>query len=231
MKQAKDPGLDAIDHSDLVSRISGILTENILAGRFRAGSRLTEAQMARDLGVSRAPVREALRLIENRGLVISHPRRGFFVREIDADEYDQIYDLRMCLERHAGSLVIARLTDEITGALEAQIAVLGEVAKSGTAAKQVEEDIRFHRMLCQFSGNRRLLQVYDELASEIRLGIAMIGQLYADPEEIARTHEPILAALKSKDVAAFIEAIDYHIGVARHHVVKSLRLDRENLPL
>ncbi|AFK52107.1 GntR family transcriptional regulator [Tistrella mobilis] len=213
------PQLAALTQDDLVNRIAQVLTEAIMKGGFAPGARLTEATIARDLGVSRAPVREAARLLENRGLVVAVPRRGFFVRSFDAADLDQIYDLRMCLERHAGGLLAGRLTPEMDTALSAQVQLLHRLAEAGDGDRQIEEDLKFHRMICVFAGNRRLLKVFDELTAETRYGIAMIGRLYDDPHEIARTHEPLLDALRSGDATSFAEASDYHIGTARQRVV------------
>lgn len=224
MPEAADPldetRLDPLPPEDLVSRIAAALSGAIIGGRFGPGARLNEVHLAAELGVSRAPLREAARLLENRGLVVSHPRRGFFVRELTARSLDDVYDLRMALERHAGLAVCAGLTAEMAKALRAQAARI-DGARSDPG-RQVEEDFAFHRMICAFSGNARLLKVYDELTTEMRLGIVVIGHLYDDPEVIARTHDPVLEALLARDPARWVAAIDVHIGVARTHVVRLL---------
>ncbi|WP_245263224.1 GntR family transcriptional regulator [Azorhizobium doebereinerae] len=231
MAQASSDGdggrLGALPPEDLVSRIAATLSGAIVAGRFAPGARLNEVHLAAELGVSRAPLREAARLLENRGLVVSHPRRGFFVRELTARALDDVYDLRMALERHAGLAVCAGLTKAMAAALRAQAARID--ATTSDPGRQVEEDFAFHRMICAFAGNERLLRVYDELTTEMRLGIVVIGHLYDDPEEIARTHDPVLEALLSRDPARWIAAIDHHIGVARTHVVRLLT-EREGAP-
>ena len=200
------PQLAVLDQNDLVNRIAQGLTDAILK-------------------VSRAPVREAARLLENRGLVVAMPRRGFFVRQFDWHDLDQIYDLRMCLERHAGALLVDSLTDEMASKLRAQVAFLHRLAEDGDGERQIEEDLKFHRMICVFAGNRRLLKVFDELTAETRFGIAMIGRLYDDPHQIARTHEPLLDALVARDAGVFAAASDYHIGTARERVVAMFSAD------
>lgn len=204
-----------------MNRIASALTDAILMGRFAPASRLNEVQLAAELGVSRAPLREAARLLENRGLVVAHPRRGFFVRDLTAEALDDAYDLRMCLERHAGLRVIDRLTPDMAGRLRAQAAEIQ--ARIHDPSAQVEADFLFHRLICELAGSERLLRVYDELTAELRFGLVVIGELYDDPEEIARTHEPVVEALVARDSAGWIAAIDYHIGVAREHVVRMLR--------
>ena len=223
MAQDTVAGGTADGRGDLVTRISGLLTDEILGGRFAAGSRLTEAQLAKDLAVSRAPVREALRRLENRGLVIAHPRRGFFVRDLNADAYDQIFDLRLCLERHAGNLVIDRLAPEIADALQAQYDNILLAARDGMSGKLIEEDLEFHRLMCRFSGNERLLQVYEELADEVRFGIAMLDYVDIDPMVLALAHEPLLKAVRSADKAAYLVAIDDHLNSGCVKVVNMLR--------
>src|SRR6266404_7808108 len=91
-------GLPALADSDLVGQVARILTQAILEGRLPPGAKVVEAGIARELGISRAPVREAARLLESQGLLVASPRRGFFVRKFAADDIDDIYDLRLCVE-------------------------------------------------------------------------------------------------------------------------------------
>jgi DNA-binding GntR family transcriptional regulator len=220
LSAAAPGGFSVLAADDLVNRIASALSGAIVTGRFAPGVRLNEVQLAAELGVSRAPLREAARLLENRGLVVAHPRRGFFVRELTAEALDDSYDLRMCLERHAGVRVCERLTPDMADRLSAQVARIH--AHVDNPFEQVEADFGFHRLICELAGSQRLLRVYDELTDELRFGVVVIGQLYDDPHEIARTHVPVLEALLSRDPARWIAAIDYHIGVARQHVVRML---------
>lgn len=218
--EAESGRLPPLAADDLVNRIAARLTEAIVGGRFAPGERLNEVHLANELGVSRAPLREAARLLENRGLVVALPRRGFFVRALDAKGLDEIYDLRICLERHAGLRVCERLTPAMAEALTAQAARIAAFVHD--PGRQVEEDFAFHRMIQIFADNERALRVYDELTHEMRFGISVIGHLYADPEVIARTHDPVLDALLSRDGARWLAAIDVHVGVARDNVVHLL---------
>ncbi|WP_110597576.1 GntR family transcriptional regulator [Salinicola lusitanus] len=216
-------GFATIQQRDLVNQIADMLTEALLKGEFAPGVHLAEAQLARDFGVSRAPVREAARLLESRGMLVSQPRRGFFVRTFNADELDDVYDLRLCLERHAIRLLAGKLTAAMEAALSHQLETMRQVARDGTAVQQIEEDVAFHRMLCEFSGNQRLVRVFDELCHEMRFCILLIGQLYDDPLRVADTHEPILEALRTRSPDAGEAALDYHIGVAQQRVVEMFR--------
>ncbi|MBR0755480.1 GntR family transcriptional regulator [Bradyrhizobium jicamae] len=216
-------GLPALAETDLVGQVARRLTEAIVQGRLLPGSKVVEAGIARELGVSRAPVREAARLLEQQGLLVAHPRRGFFVRQFAADDIDEIYDLRLCVERHAAVLAARNLTSESRDRLRRQIEVLHETADLEDPARQVEEDYRFHRLICEIAGNRRMLRLFDDLASELRMVIGLIGRLYDDPHEIARTHEPVLAAIEAGHPERIVAHVDYHIGHAWREVGRLVR--------
>lgn len=223
-------GLPALTETDLVGQVARRLTEAIVQGRLPPGSKVVEAGIARELGVSRAPVREAARLLEQQGLLVANPRRGFFVRQFFADDINEIYDLRLCVERHAAVLAARNLKPETRDMLRRQIDVLHEMADLDDAARQVNEDYRFHRLICEIAGNKRMLRLFDDLASELRMVIGLIGRLYDDPHEIARTHEPILAAIEAGDPERIIAHVDHHIGHAWREVSKLLR-DIPHLPI
>lgn len=216
-------GLPALTETDLVGQVARMLVQAIVQGRLPPGSKVVEAGIARELGVSRAPVREAARLLESQGLLVASPRRGFFVRKFAGDEIDEIYDLRLCVERHAGVLAARNLTPESRDALRRQIDVLHQTADLDDPARQVEEDYRFHRLICEIAGNRRLLRLFDDLASEMRMVIGLIGRLYDDPHEIARTHEPVLAAIEQGHPERIVAHIDHHIGHAWREVARLVR--------
>ena len=216
-------GLPALAETDLVGQVARVLMQAVLEGRLPPGSKVAEAGIARELGVSRAPVREAARLLESQGLLVASPRRGFFVRQFAADDIDDIYDLRLCVERHAGVLAARKLTPVTRDVLRRQLDVLHQTAELDDPARQVEEDYRFHRLICEIAGNRRLLRLFDDLASELRMVIGLIGRLYDDPHQIADTHEPVLAAIEEGHSERIVAHIDHHIGHAWREVGRLVR--------
>ncbi len=216
-------GLPAIAESDLVGQVARILTQAIMQGRLAPGAKVVEAGVARELGISRAPVREAARLLERQGLLVASPRRGFFVRKLESGDIDEIYDLRLCVERHASVLASRNLTPQTRDMLRRQIEVLHQTADLDDPARQVEEDYRFHRLICEIADNRRLLRLFDDLAAELRMVIGLIGRLYDDPHEIARTHEPVLAAIEAGHPERIVAHVDHHIGYAWRQVSKLVR--------
>lgn len=215
-------GLPVLAESDLVRQVARRLTDAIVQGQLPPGAKVAEAAVARELGISRAPVREAARLLESQGLLAASPRRGFFVRELSARDVDELYALRLCVERHAAVEAARRLTPEARDALRRQLDLMRDLAKRDDPATIVEADYQFHRLICEAAGNARLLRLFDGLASELRIVIGLIGHLYDDPDEIARTHEPVLAAIEAGHPERIVAHVDHHIGVARREVVRLL---------
>ncbi|KPQ20976.1 GntR family transcriptional regulator [Halomonas sp. HL-93] len=211
-----------IQQQNLVEQVADYLTQAIIQQHFLPGERLSEVQLSRELGVSRAPVREAARLLESRGLLISKPRRGFFVRALKAVELEDVFDLRLCLERHAIQRLAERYTPEAKHALEQQVELLCEAAEGNDGTRRIEEDLQFHRLMLHHAGNERLLRAFDDLSHELRLCITLITKTHESPDTIATSHFKLLEALDSGRPEACREAIDYHIGVARDFVVKGV---------
>lgn len=211
-----------IQQRNLVEQVADYLTQAIISQHFAPGERLSEVQLARDLGVSRAPVREAARLLESRGLVVSQPRRGFFVRALDATELGDVFDLRLCLERHAMERLMARYDSAAERVLFQQVERMCEAAAGDSESRKIEEDLAFHRQMIELAGNRRLLKAFDGLSHELRLCIALIGKTHAEPDSIATSHWALLEALASGESSRCREAVDYHIGVARDYVVQGI---------
>jgi DNA-binding GntR family transcriptional regulator len=216
-------GLPALAETDLVGQVARILTQAIIEGRLLPGAKVVEAGIARELGISRAPVREAARLLERQGLLIANPRRGFFVRKLEASDIDEIYDLRICVECHAAVLASKNLTEENRKKLRDQLKVLYETAELDDPARQVDEDYKFHRLICEIAGSRRLLRLFDDLASELRMVIGLIGRLYDDPHRIAQTHEAVLDAIEQGHPERITAELDYHIRTAWQEVGRLVR--------
>ncbi len=214
-----------LNRDGLVDRVANLLAEAIMAGRIRPGARLSESTIARDMGVSRAPVREAARLLESSGLVEYHTNRGFFVQTVSSAALDNLYEFRIVIERAAIARLVAEGADDTLPRLHAQLRELYRVAEAGEdMVRQVEADMQFHRLICQGSGNPRFLTVFDQIANETKLGLILIGRLYDDPHRMAETHEPIIDAIAAGDTDAAVNAIDYHIGTARTLVCHQFRL-------
>ena len=208
----------------LVEQVTAQLSDAIIGGSLKPGARLSESVIAREMGVSRAPVREAARLLESSGLVAYQPNRGFFVRKITAAELDDLYDLRITIEVAAAQRLAREGADTDIHALSRQQQLLRDLcAASAPMQEQVKADMEFHRMMIRASGNPRFLQVFDQIAQETELSIAIIGSLYSDPSVIAESHAPILDALIARDAGECASAITEHLELARRMVTAQYR--------
>ncbi|BDW87243.1 GntR family transcriptional regulator [Thalassospira tepidiphila] len=221
-------GFQQIDREGLVQRVAKLLSKAIVSGKLAPGARLSESVVARELGVSRAPVREAARLLESSGLVRSEPNRGFFVRQVSIKALNDLYELRLAIETAVVERLVQNWNNEIEEALSAQVAELHRVAtEEADIFTQVEADMQFHRLMCTGSDNPKFLQVFEQVAIETEFSIMLIGQLYDDPTRIAETHEPILEALRARDATKAVSAIRYHISEAQRIVIDQFRLLEE----
>lgn len=217
-------GFKPLDRKGLVLRVAGLLRKAIVTGQLEAGAHLSESVIARDLGISRAPVREAARLLESSGLLTSETNRGFFVRRISTKDLDDLYELRLVIEVAAVKRLVRNWTQDTEDALQSQVARLYQVAKEDhDMLAQVEADMQFHRLLCSGSDNPKFLSVFEHVATETEFSIMAVGQLYDNPTRIAETHEPIVEALASGVEDKAVAAISYHIGEARRVVIEQFR--------
>ena len=208
---------------NLVDQVVSALTQAILSGQLAPGAHLSESTIARDMGLSRAPVREAARLMESTGLVVSHPNRGFFVRKVTADALETLYELRMSIEVSAITRIVRIGARDVVPLLEAQTAQMENLTGPDDTAAHIDADMQFHRLICAHCGNDRFLAVSDQIANELRLCVMLIGHLYSDAHQIALTHAPIVAALATEDAEAARAAMEHHLGDAQARVVALFR--------
>lgn len=136
----------------LAERSAELIRERILAGDFASGDRLVEAKIAEQLGISRGPLREALKQLASEGLVREEPRRGTFVATPTADDVRDVYDLRAAIEGRAARLVIGNGDPASLETLRRAVDGFGAAAEAGDLQKLVRADYEFHETLCRVSG-------------------------------------------------------------------------------
>ena len=229
MTSGSTPLFQPLARDALSQQIARMLTDAIVSGRLKPGDRVAESVIARDLGVSRAPVREAGRLLESAGLLVSKANRGFFVRTIDAEDLDSLYELRLCIEREAAARVVREnRVGDIIDKLRQKIDDMVDASQKDRLVSQIGVDLQFHRLIVESSNNARFLGVFDKLASEIQVCTAVIDRVFDEPGLVARNHTLIVDALATGNEDEARAAIDYHIGVARETVVSHFRgLEKE----
>src|SRR5712691_10162875 len=167
------------------------MREAILTAALPPGSRLRQERLAEMFGTSRIPVREALRALEYEGLVTSLPYRGFTVTELDADDIEEVYDLRILLESHAVRLAVPLMTDEDLRMLEALFA---EMTQAESADAQLAARERFYTKLYSITGRHRLVSLISRLRQEVARSLRWPTLQHA-PEH----HEEFFEAIRAGD--------------------------------
>jgi DNA-binding GntR family transcriptional regulator len=196
-------------HQSLADLAYAAIREEIVSGRLRGGERLVEAQLARDLGTSRGPVREALRRLSDEGLADILPRRSAVVRELTDDEIQAIADFRIAIETMAARLAVRRGAS--TKPLHALVARLTRAAQRGDEPEVVALDLAFHRALCESSGNSYLVAAYKTIEAQVRSFTTLADGYYQDLAALPPEHDAIAVALDGGDEALADHAVRDHI--------------------
>jgi DNA-binding GntR family transcriptional regulator len=198
-----------LPRSVLADQVRDRLLEGILSGAYAPDSRIVETQVARELGTSQAPVREALRGLEALGLVEITPFRGARVRRPTRRELLEAYAVRSALETLGARLAAPRLTDANLDELARSVEAMQVAARDGDSHRVAEADARFHGLLLEVADNGTLTKAWRSLEPFSRTYITLVVP-GADLQWSADLHAPILAALRRRDVEAVVDAIERH---------------------
>lgn len=212
---------DPLGKSVLADRVKEWLLEAILSGSFAPDSRIVETSVAKELGISQAPVREALRGLEALGIVEIAPFRGARVRRLEAAELLEAYVVRSTIEVLGARLAMSRLTDDDIAELEAIGEQMQRAAFDGDGRALAVVDASLHERIMQLAGNRTLLRVWRSLEPLSRTFITLAGP-GSDPEWSAALHDPILAAIRARDTDGVVRAIESHFEEVRERLAGQL---------
>ena len=161
--------IELLQSHSLTTVVRGELERRILAGVLAPGAKLNEADVADDLKVSRGPVREAFRALEQAGLVRVEKNRGVFVRELSVSEADELYEVRAGLDALIGRLAAQRATSEQVQQLRELLRRMQKAARARSVDDYYPLNVRFHDLLAQFTGNVTLQAAYRRLVNELHL--------------------------------------------------------------
>lgn len=204
---------ETINYRGLWSSVLLNLRKFILNGDLKPGEQLIESAIASQMQVSRGPVRDALKQLENEGLVVNIPRKGTFVRKLNKEDFKQIYELRAYLESLAIRVAIEKLNEnsELIPTLKNIVKQMGEVAKEEDIAQIADFDLEFHRAICESSKNHYLIEAWMRIRSLIRL--CLITDLaYKNYLKTEHDHNMIIDAIMGKNIGLGEERIKSHIA-------------------
>jgi DNA-binding GntR family transcriptional regulator len=183
----------------LREQIKEILLERILRGELEPGERLVETRLARELGTSQAPVREALRDLQLLRLVESEPFRGARVRAVDDEQLLPVFPVRMALEELAAREAARRAGGDVH-LLEQEVEAMRDAADAGDWRTQISHDLAFHRTVIEMADNEPLLQSWLVLGVEVSTAFATYWT-YWEQADLAEFHVPIVDAIRDMDPA------------------------------
>lgn len=194
-------------------QIAETLRSSIIAGRYEPGERLVETALSADLGTSRGPVREALRQLENEGLVMSLPYRGAVVLGVSDDEVQGVLiPIRLTVERYSFARALDVMTEADFAEMAKQVWLMEQAAKSGDLEKAVEADLRFHDIVISTSGQTHTLQIWRSIWPRIRAYFYRYGR-GRSLEVMADEHRQLLEAMQTRDPKIVLDILERHIAV------------------
>lgn len=216
----------------LVDQVVDSIVQAAAEGRFLPGDRLKEAEIGRELNVSRVPVREALLVLESHKLATSTPYKGMRLVEFDERQLRNIASVRASLEQQALSDVLDRAAKDgkALAGVKLVVAEMGRAAKAGDSFAVARQDIEFHRQLCLASGNEVLVQLWESLSLRLVVFLGLcIREL--DLKDLHRNHVELLELFAQGDRGEAKRALKAHIiqdliKVDYESIVARLRAER-----
>ena len=208
--------LPVIDRSTLRERALQALRSAVTSGAYRPGDHLGEVELAERLGVSRGTVREALRHLQQEGLVRAGMRGMLRVNSLSTEEIQGLFRVRAALEGLAVTEIIGRPDrEQAVTALRAAVETLAQAGDD--FATRVEADLGFHLRLCELSGNAMLVESWRHLEGRIRITIMNRGPEGAPAMMTPTRHSPIIDAIESGDLDKAVEVVHEHMAAAADH--------------
>lgn len=201
------------------------IREAIINGVLKPRERLMEIQLADELGVSRTPIREALRKLELEGFIVMVPRKGAYVSDISFKDIADVFEIRAALEGLASALAAERITDEELEEMERLLVEKVEAINSNDMERLVEVDTKFHETIYKASRNQRLFTIINNLREQIQ---RFRAQSLSHPGRMKQSldeHRSIVEAIQSRDAAIARQAAQDHIENAENSMIESIKKD------
>lgn len=203
------------------------LRQAILTGELKPGERLMEIHLANMLGVSRTPIREAIRKLELEGLVTMIPRRGAEVAQITEKSMSDVLEVRRAMDALCAELACERITEEDLERLKEACGQFEQATGTKDVKKIAQADVELHDIILQATGNSRLIQLVNNLSEQMyRYRFEYIKDI-SQHERLVEEHRMIYESLVNRDRERAAEAARTHIDNQRKAIIHQIRLDRE----
>lgn len=203
--------------------IAARLRSAILTGRFGPGERLREEALARAMGVSRGPIREAFVLLEREGLIVIRRNRGAFVAQLSRQDLDEVYTLRVVIERLAIQRAVAFASDQSIDAMQAVVDDIAQRMDRGITEQEAAElDLYFHDLIYVAADHRRLYETWTNLKPQIHVILLNRNVAHKDFREmVVPSHQAIVDAIRARDEQRAVELLMDHLAGSYERVARS----------
>ncbi len=219
MSAALHPTIALLQSSSLTTVVQQEIERAILVGEYPPGSKLIEAALADKLGVSRGPVREAFRMLDEAGLVRTEKNRGVFVRDIPIDEAVEIFDLRAAMDELVGRQLAQHITPPQLKEIRGLVDSMEKAVKAEDAYNYHLLNLKFHDRLVEMAGNRKLTAIYRKLIKELSLFRRLnLADGWLMPIS-ANEHRQIVKAIASGDADAAGRAMFDHVMESKERTI------------
>lgn len=213
------PATGSFTNEPLRLRIAAVIRDAILNGDLEPGTQLTELGIAEQFDVSRAPVREAIRILAKEGLIETEPYRGSRVKSIDRRDVEEVYSLRRVHESFAIERIVdGRTAEDLRPLTEICDRMRAHAAQRDMRAVSLEDE-RFHRTLIELADHGLLLAIWNELSLRVRQIMSLRNLQIEDPDRLADNHEAIVEALAAKDLDGALRLVRVHVTEGAQLVV------------
>jgi DNA-binding GntR family transcriptional regulator len=198
----------------LKSQALNQIKKAIIAGDFKPGDRIVETRLAKEMGISKFPIREALRYLEKEGLVVNTPYQGTRVSHFNERDIEELYSLRSVLEELAVRLLMDKIDEVKVKRLDSILIQMKKAVDEKRIDKVISEDMLFHRTICELSGHRKLLDVWSTLEDQIKSFISLEEHFGEQSNLLVETHHAVLEAIKAGDTLLAQKCLREHLKTA-----------------
>jgi DNA-binding GntR family transcriptional regulator len=213
------------DYKPLREVIFDSLREAIIMGELKPGERLMEIQLAEKMGVSRTPVREAIRKLELEGLVVMIPRKGAHVAELSVKDIKDVLEVRSSLDGLASALAAKRINKDELRELGNIVDQFAQYLEKNNVQGLIKKDVEFHELIYKASRNEKLGQIATNLKEQIHRFRVVYLKDYSSPKELMREHNEIYHAIESGDEKLAQELALVHIRHQEKAMISSLKTE------
>lgn len=215
--------LEIKNYKPLGDVVFDYLREAILSGELKPGERLMEVTIAEQIGVSRTPVREAIRKLEKENFVIMIPRKGAYVADLTKKDILEVLEIRKELEGFAAALAAERMTDEEKLALKKVMDEFMVCLRTGDKKAMIDNDNAFHSTIFKASKNGRLIDIIHDLHDQFQRFRLIYFSEFHNYGDIQRSHQKIYDAIEASDAVEARKAAEDHLDAIKELVNKWIK--------